>query len=112
MRLRTDQAGAHLPTLAPVGSGAEPQVALCPLIALFFVTLGCAAVYFANAILRPVRTLSRAASRISTTMTLFSSEFRPDGLNWPRATPAKYVMESRSAGGRRSEEHTSELQSP
>ncbi len=50
---------------------------------------GGGAAYFASAILRPVRALSRAASRISTTITLFSSEFRPAGLKRPRATPEK-----------------------
>ena len=47
---------------------------------------------------RPDRADSRAASRISITITLFSSDDRPDGLNLPRATPIKYEMESASCG--------------
>ena len=49
-------------------------------------------------IVRPVRADSRAASRISITMTLFSSDERPEGLNLPRATPARYEIESASCG--------------
>ena len=37
----------------------------------------------------PLRTESRAACKISTTITLFSSEFNPDGLNLPRAMPVR-----------------------
>ncbi len=37
----------------------------------------------------PVRTESRAACKISTTITLFSSEFSPEGLNFPRAMPVR-----------------------
>lgn len=45
--------------------------------------------HFASVTVRPVRTDSRAASRISTTTTLFSSEFKPEGFSLPRTTAVR-----------------------
>src|ERR1041384_3620999 len=42
-------------------------------------------VYYFSEIVWPVRTDSRAACKISTTIMLFSREFKPAGLNLPRA---------------------------
>ena len=42
---------------------------------------------------------SRAASRISVTIMLLSSEEGPDGFRFPRTTPIRYESESRSSGG-------------
>src|SRR5258708_21768141 len=46
----------------------------------------------------PVREDSRAASRISVTMTLFSREDRPAGFSLRRTTAMRYEMESASCG--------------
>ena len=47
----------------------------------------------------PVRTESRAACRISTTITLFSSEFNPRRLELAARHAGQVVMESLSAAG-------------
>ena len=56
--------------------------------------------FYALRVMRlPVRTDSRAASRISVTITLFSSELRPEGFSLPRTTAVRYEMESRWSAG-------------
>ena len=45
--------------------------------------------FYRNATARPVRIDSRAASSISVTIILFSSELSPEGFSLPRATAVK-----------------------
>src|SRR5947209_10843040 len=77
------------------------QVSLVQTLSIRFGRWGCQRRFVGGQcreIVRPVRADSRAAVRISVTMRLFSSEERPDGGSFRRATAVRYEIESRSSG--------------